>query len=45
MGAGGVIDSDAAEGLLLLIYLASGLALLYLTFSWAKEHDRRDPRQ
>jgi hypothetical protein len=40
-----VIDSDAAEGLLIFVYLAGGLAALYVTFSWAREHDRRNPRR
>ncbi|WP_090968528.1 hypothetical protein [Nocardioides exalbidus] len=40
-----VIDSSAADALLLVVYLAAGLAVLYLTFSWTREHDRRNPRQ
>ena len=40
-----LIDSNAAGGLLLLIYVAGGLLGLYVTFSWAKEHDRRNSRR
>ncbi|GAA5115904.1 hypothetical protein GCM10023339_23740 [Alloalcanivorax gelatiniphagus] len=40
----GLTSSTAARALLLAVYLLGGLFLFYMTFSWAKEHDRRHPR-
>ena len=40
----GVIDSTAVKALLLVVYLTAGLLAMYMTFSWAKEYDRRNPR-
>lgn len=41
----GAIDSTAVTAIVLVVYIAGGLVVMYVTFSWAKEYDRRNPRR
>jgi hypothetical protein len=37
-------DSTALRSIIWVGFVAGGLMLFYVTFTWAKEYDRRNPR-